>query len=76
MINGKDNQARIKPTVSIEGRELTLAYDKLINQHLQYSALIKAIKNVHWLACENVPLSKFVSMMDFLKDKGTPGLHF
>ncbi|XP_061191044.1 zinc finger protein 862-like [Saccostrea echinata] len=55
-------------------KEMNVAVAKMMTDH--DVALIKAIKTVHWLANENLPLSKFESMMDFLKDIGTPSLHF
>ncbi|XP_062573421.1 zinc finger protein 862-like [Saccostrea cucullata] len=55
-------------------KEMNVAVAKMMTDH--DSALIKAIKTVHWLAIENLPLSKFESMMDFLKDVGTPNLNF
>ena len=40
----------------------------------QDEAIIKTLKLVNWLACENVPLSKFESLMNLLKELGVPGL--
>ena len=38
------------------------------------TALIKAMKSVHWLASENLPLSKYESFVHLLKDLEVPGL--
>ena len=40
----------------------------------QDETIIKILKLVNWLACENVPLSKFESLMNLLKELGVPGL--
>ena len=40
----------------------------------QDEAIIKTLKLVNWLACENVPLSKFQSVMNLLKELRVPGL--
>ena len=40
----------------------------------QDKAIIKTLKLVNWFACENVPLSKFESLMNLLKELGVPGL--
>ena len=38
------------------------------------TALIKAMKSVHWLVSENLPLSKYESFVHLLKDLEVPGL--
>lgn len=53
-------------------KEMNTAVAKMLTNH--DAALIKPIKTV--ACCENLLLSKFESMMDFLKDIGTPGHHF
>ena len=40
----------------------------------QDEAIIKTLKLVNWLACENVPLPKFERLMNLLKELGVPGL--
>ena len=35
-------------------------------------AMIKAMKVVYWLASENLPLTKYESLMQLLKDLGVP----
>ena len=40
----------------------------------QDEAIIKTLKLVNWFACENVPLSKFESLMNLLKELIVPGL--
>ena len=40
----------------------------------QDDAIIQILKLSNWLGCENVPLSKFESLMNLLKELGVPGL--
>ena len=40
----------------------------------QDEAIIKTLKLLNWLACENVPLSKFESLINLLKELGLPCL--
>lgn len=60
--------------VAVSAVELSANFEAAVSKAFseEDEAMIKAMKVVYWLASENLPLAKYESLMQLLKDLGVP----
>ena len=63
------NLKSLKSQASLGNKNMRVAMEKADSE--EELAITVCVKAVYWLAKENIPLSKYSSLVAFLKDLGT-----